>query len=70
MKHYCKVCQKVIPQKRVDLGYRDTCVDHSETFKYVGFVAGAGKVDYEISVIRDKETAEHMKRLHETRGAY
>lgn len=66
---YCKVCDAVIPQKRVDLGYKDTCVEHSEAFKYVGFVASSGKVDYEISIVRDKETAEHMQRLVETRGA-
>ena len=67
---FCKVCQEVIPQRRVELGYSETCVDHSNAFKYVGFVAGAGKVDYEISIVRDKETAEHMKKLHESRGAF
>lgn len=66
---YCKVCDKAIPEGRVKLGYTDTCVDHSKTFKYVGFVAGRGKVDYEINVVRDQETAEHMQRLLETRGA-
>lgn len=66
---YCKVCDKAIPERRVKLGYTDTCVEHSQAFKYVGFVGGAGKVDYEISVVRDQETAEHMQRLLETRGA-
>ena len=70
MKHYCKVCQSVIPEGRVKLGYKDTCIEHSKAFKYVGFVAGANKVDYEISVVRDKETAEHMQRLVDTRGAF
>ena len=67
---YCKVCQKEIPAKRVALGYKDTCVEHSNAFKYVGLVAASGKCDYEISIIRDKETAEHMQRLVETRGAF
>jgi len=67
---YCKVCQKEIPAKRVALGYKDTCVDHSNAFKYVGFVAGANKVDYEISIVRDLETARHMQKLTETRGAF
>jgi hypothetical protein len=67
---YCKVCQKEIPAKRVALGYKDTCVDHSNAFKYVGFVAGANKVDYEISIVRDLETAKHMQKLTETRGAF
>ena len=66
---YCKVCDKPIHERRVKLGYTDTCVDHSNAFKYVGFVAGSGKVHYEINVVRDKETAEHMQRLVETRGA-
>lgn len=66
---YCKVCDKVIPEGRVKLGYSDTCIDHSKAFKYVGFIAGQGKVDYEINVVRDQETAEHMQRLLETRGA-
>ena len=66
---YCKVCDKAIPERRVKLGYTDTCVEHSQAFKYVGFIGGAGKVNYEISVVRDQETAEHMQRLLETRGA-
>lgn len=69
MSKFCKVCDKQIPQKRVELGYRDYCVEHSTAFKYVGFVASSGKVDYEISVVRDRETAEHMQRLMESRGA-
>lgn len=67
---YCKVCNKEIPAKRVELGYKDTCVEHSNAFKYVGFVAGANKVDYEISIVRDAETAKHMQKLTETRGAF
>jgi hypothetical protein len=67
---YCKVCQKEIPELRVKLGYTDTCVDHSKAFKYVGFVGGAGKVDYEVSIVRDEETATHMQKLLETRGVH
>jgi hypothetical protein len=70
MSKYCRVCQKAIPERRVQLGYTTTCVEHSDTFKYVGVVAASGKCDYEISIIRDKETAEHMQRLVETRGAF
>lgn len=66
---YCKVCQKEIPMARVKLGYTDTCVDHSSTFKYIGFVSGMNKMDYDISIVRDEETAEHMKKLYEMRGA-
>ena len=68
MMNYCKVCHVAVPQKRVQLGYGDTCVEHSNAFKYVGFVAGSNKSDYEISIVRDKETAEHMQQLLTTRG--
>lgn len=67
---YCKVCNKEIPQRRVELGYKDTCVEHSNAFKYVGFVSGTNKVDYEISIVRDEETARHMQKLTETRGVF
>jgi len=70
MSKYCKVCQKAIPERRVKLGYPDTCIEHSNTFKYVGVVAASGKCDYEISIIRDKETANHMQKLMESRGAF
>jgi len=70
MSKYCKVCSKEIPEKRVQLGYRDTCVEHSNAFKYVGFVSGTNKVDYEISIVRDRETADHMQHLSEMRGAF
>jgi hypothetical protein len=67
---YCKVCNKEIPQKRVELGYRDTCVEHSNVFKYVAFVAAEGKTDYAVSIIRDQDTAEHMEQLLMTRGVF
>jgi len=70
MKHYCKVCDKEIPEKRAALGYTTTCVEHSETFKYVGFVAASGKTDYEVSIVKDPETAVHMQKLIESRGAF
>ena len=70
MSKYCKVCSKEIPERRVQLGYSETCVEHSNAFRYLSFVAGAGKVDYEVSIIRDRETADHMQRLSEMRGAF
>ena len=68
MINFCKTCHVAVPQKRVELGYPDSCVEHSTTFKYVGFVAGSNKSDYEISIVKDRETAEHMQHLLETRG--
>ena len=69
MSKFCKVCSALIPEKRVKLGYVDTCVNHSQVFKYVGFVSATSKVDYQISIVKDKETAEHMQKLVEMRGA-
>ncbi len=66
---YCKVCDKPIPEARVKLGYTNTCVEHSSTFKYVGFVAGTGEAEYEVSIVKDPETAQHMQKLCEARGA-
>lgn len=59
-KSYCKVCQSEIPQKRVDLGYKDTCVNHSSSQRYTGVVSSSGKSDYEIAVIRDPEQAKYI----------
>lgn len=69
MKKYCKVCEKQIPEGRIKLGYTKTCVEHSEAFKYVGFVAGTGEAEYEVSIVKDPETASHMQKLCEARGA-
>lgn len=59
-KNYCKVCQAEIPKKRVELGYKDTCVKHSSAKKYTGIVAASSKSDYEIAIIKDPEQAKHL----------
>jgi hypothetical protein len=67
MKYYCQVCDKLIPEGRVKLGYTTRCVEHSSTFKYVGFVASLGKTDYDISIVKDRDTATHMEDLRTRR---
>jgi hypothetical protein len=62
-KMYCKICNKEIHPKRVQLGYNDTCVDHSSTSRYTGVISASGKSDYEINVIRNKEQAQHIVSL-------
>ena len=62
-KSYCKVCQSEIPQKRVELGYRDTCVNHSSAQRYTGIIAASGKSDYEIAIIKDQDQAKHLVEL-------
>ena len=68
MAKYCKVCNEVIHPKRVEMGYKDTCVNHSNASKYAGIVSGVGKVDYEVNIVRDPETAKYLQRLQATRG--
>lgn len=64
--HYCKVCDTVIHPKRVALGYKDTCVNHSDTKKFVGLIVTEGKESEEtcsIQVIRDPKLAQEIERL-------
>jgi hypothetical protein len=65
-KHYCKVCNTVIHPKRVKLGYKDTCVNHSEAVKFTGLLTTDGKEGEEVSsiqVIRDPNLAREIERL-------
>ena len=65
-KYYCKTCNTEIHPKRVQLGYRDTCVNHSETAKFVGLIVTEGKESEEVSsvqVIRDPKLAQEINRL-------
>lgn len=68
MKHYCKVCEVEIHPKRVSLGYKNTCPEHSSTSKYVGFVVAESEDVYEVNIVRDPETAKDMERLMLYRG--
>ena len=70
MSKYCKVCDEQIPEKRVALGYADTCVNHSDVYRYTSVVSANGKTDYQLSIIRDAETAKHMEQLMLTRGVF
>jgi hypothetical protein len=64
--YYCKVCNSPIHPKRVELGYKTTCVNHSEAKKFTGLIVTEGKESEEISsiqVIRDPKVAEEIERL-------
>lgn len=66
IQHYCKVCNTVIHPKRVQLGYKDTCVNHSETKKFMGLIVTEGKESEEVSsiqVIRNPKMMEELDRL-------
>ena len=68
MIHVCKVCKEVIPAKRVELGYADTCVKHSTTAKFTGHVVADQKSTTWLDVIRDPKVGQHIQKLSETRG--
>ncbi len=63
VKKYCKVCDVEIHPKRVALGYRDTCVNHSLTEKYTGHITETCSETYEVVVIKNPETAKELRRL-------
>jgi hypothetical protein len=64
----CKVCGATIPERRVKLGYKDTCVNHSTQQKYTGIVSAVGKTDYEVVIVKDPEVARHLVSLSNTYG--
>lgn len=66
--HYCKVCNTPIPEGRVALGYKTTCVNHSQTSRYSGNVVADAKATTYLNVIRDPEAARHVAQLSRTRG--
>lgn len=68
MTHYCKVCRQPIPQRRVELGYKDSCVNHSTTSKFSGHVVADHKSTTWLNIVRDEQTAKHLHKLSESRG--
>jgi len=62
-KKYCRVCQKLIPEARVKLGYSTTCVNHSTAERYSGIIAAGSKNDFEVHVIKDPEVARELIKM-------
>lgn len=60
---YCKVCQKEIHPKRVQLGYTTTCVNHSTAERYTGIIAAGSKNDFEVHVVKDPELARELVKM-------
>lgn len=65
---YCKVCGVEIHPKRVQLGYKDTCVNHSTTEKYAGRIMETDTETYEVQVIKNPQTAKELERLASIHG--
>jgi hypothetical protein len=68
MERLCKVCNAPIHPKRVELGYKDTCVEHSQASKYSGFTATSAKDTREVQIIKDPEVARRLHELDQTKG--
>lgn len=68
VKRYCKTCGTEIHPKRVALGYKDTCVNHSTTERYAGRVTETDTETYEIQIIRNPQTAKELDRLENAYG--
>lgn len=66
--NYCKICGKEIHPKRVQLGYKRYCTEHSDVYKYTGLVVAENDADYRIDIIRDEETAKDIERLMKYKG--
>ena len=64
----CKVCGTEIHEKRVALGYKTTCVNHSQAERFSAVICADGKSDYEVHIIRDPETAKHIVELSNVYG--
>ena len=68
MSHFCKVCNSPIHEKRVALGYKTTCVEHSSAQRYSGNIIADAKATTWMQVIKDPEVARHLNQLSYTRG--
>jgi hypothetical protein len=68
MERYCKVCNVLIHPKRVELGYKDTCVEHSQAAKYSAFMTSDAKDTRGVQIIKDPETARRLRELDQTKG--
>ena len=68
MSHYCKVCSTPIHERRVAMGYKTTCVNHSTVERYSGNIVADAKATTWMQVIKNPETARHIAQLNVTRG--
>lgn len=66
IKYFCKVCSQPIHPKRAQLGYKTTCVSHSDAKRFTGLLVTEGRESEEtssIQVIRDPKLAQEIERL-------
>jgi len=71
----CKVCNQPIPEGRVKaLPYAETCVEHSDSTKFVANVISHGDLEddfhQEIQIVRDAKTAQALNAYAKMTGNY
>jgi hypothetical protein len=68
----CKVCKVSIHPKRVSLGYKDTCPQHSTVSKYTGHLLVEGNTIEDVmstmEVIKDSKIAKEIERNYKSLG--
>ena len=64
----CKVCQEEIHPLRVKMGYKTTCVKHSTSERYTGFVVTDGKTADAIQIIKDPEIGRQLVEMSNVYG--
>jgi hypothetical protein len=61
---YCKICGEAIPEGRIKaLPNTETCVEHSDVNKKLGFAVITGKDTYTELDIVEPDTYEELKKL-------
>jgi hypothetical protein len=68
MTHYCKICSQPIHERRLAMGYKSTCVEHSSAQRYSGNIVADAKATTWMQVVKDPEVAAHLKQLSYSRG--
>jgi hypothetical protein len=71
----CKVCNQPIPEGRVKaLPHAETCVEHSDSTKFVANVISHGDLEddfhQEIQIVRDAKTAQALNAYAKMTGNY
>jgi hypothetical protein len=64
----CKVCQEEIHPLRVKMGYKTTCVKHSTSERYTGFVVADSKTADSIQIIKDPEVGRKLVEMSNVYG--
>jgi len=62
------VCQEDIHPLRAKMGYKTTCVKHSTSEKYTGFVVTDNKTADSIQIIKDPEIGKKLMEMSNVYG--